>query len=987
MALGTEIGAVQYPLIKYATQVGWTYVNSETALQMRGGEEGLLLQETFLTQVQKLNPGIVHHARASELAKRLALVQPRIEGNLEAWEYLRGLKTVFVPEEKRERNVRLLADNWEDNVYHITDELRFYNGAHRIRIDVAFFINGIPVLLVEAKAATKLEGIAEALEQVRRYHREGPELMALIQVYTLTHLVQYYYGPTWSLSHKSLFNWRSDFPSPSQGEGPGVRVDFETLVKTFIHPQRLTRLLTDFILFTRKDDELSKVILRPHQMRAVERVVRRAADKEKQRGLIWHTQGSGKTYTMIVAAKQIIENPLFENPTVLMLVDRNELETQLFGNLASVGFGHIEVARSKRHLQELLANDRRGLIVSMIHKFDDIPANINTRANTFVLVDEAHRTTGGDLGNYLMAALPNATYLGFTGTPIDKTAYGKGTFVVFGRDDEKGYLDKYSIAESIHDKTTVPLHYTLAPNDLRVDRETLESEFLNLVEAEGMSDVEELNRILDKAVTLRNMLKNRERMERVAQHVARHYREVVEPMGYKAFLVAVDREACAWYKDLLDQHLPPEYSQVVYSPGHNDTPDLARFHLSSDKERAIRKAFRKPDELPKILIVTEKLLTGFDAPILYCMYLDKPMRDHVLLQAIARVNRPYEDDSGLHKSAGFVLDYVGIFENLEKALAFDSQDVKDVQRVVTDLELLKNQFQEMMKKAREEYLPVTAGYVGDKAAEQALAHFREEEIRHEFYKFFRELADLYEIISPDAFLYPFIDDYDQLSRMYRLLRSAYDSVFVDKELTRKTARLVQEHTRSGAIQDSLEVYEINENLLELLAEDDTPDTVKVFNLHKSIQNMVDQLGNQAPYLHSIGERAEAIVQAFQLRQQATQEALAALEELIREINLAERERAEMNLKPESFAIYWLLNRDSIPDAEWIARRMEDTFKKYPHWRTSSAQEREVKIALYGVLLADNDKAQKEGRDVKETSELTAIVEQIMKIAGRAGEDA
>ena len=245
-----------------------------------------------------------------------------------------------------------------------------------------------------------------------------------------------------------------------------------------------------------------------------------------------------------------MEEPLFENPTVLMLVDRNELEAQLFGNLASVGFGHVEVAQSKRHLQELLASDRRGLIVSMIHKFDDIPANINTRHNIFVLVDEAHRTTGGDLGNYLMGALPNATYIGFTGTPIDRPPTARAPSKSSGMDDPKGYLDKYSIAESIDDGTTVPLHYTLAPSELRVDRETLEREFLSLKEAEGVSDIEELNRILDKAVTLRNMLKNRDRMERVAAHVAEHYREVVEPMGYKAFLVAVDREACALYKEL-----------------------------------------------------------------------------------------------------------------------------------------------------------------------------------------------------------------------------------------------------------------------------------------------------------------------------------------------------------------------------------------------------------------------------------------------------
>jgi type I restriction enzyme R subunit len=363
------------------------------------------------------------------------------------------------------------------------------------------------------------------------------------------------------------------------------------------------------------------------------------------------------------------------------------------------------------------------------------------------------------------------------------------------------------------------------------------------------------------------------------------------------------------------------------------------------------------------------------------------MRDHVLLQAIARVNRPYEDEYSRAKPAGFILDYVGVFENLEKALAFDSQDVEEVQGVVTDLELLKIEFESMMGQAGEQYLPITEGFSGDKATEKVLSHFLDEDLRQAFYKFFRELADLYEILSPDAFLRPYIDDYDQLSRMYKVLRAAYDSVFVDTELTRKTAQLVQEHTYSGAIQDSLQTYEINENLLEVLAHDDTPDTVKVFNLLKSIQDLIARTAHQAPYLLSIGERAEAIIKAYQMQQQATQEALAALEELLREIVLAERERAEMNLKPESFAIYWLLNRDLTPNAEWIARRMEDVFNKFPYWRTNNAQEREVKIALIGVLLNENTQAKKDGREVKDTKDLVVLVDQIMRIAGRAGEAA
>ncbi len=343
-----------------------------------------------------------------------------------------------------------------------------------------------------------------------------------------------------------------------------------------------------------------------------------------------------------------------------------------------------------------------------------MPADINTRENIVVLVDEAHRTTGGDLGNYLLAALPNATYIGFTGTPIDNISRGKGTFKVFGMDDERGYLDKYSIAESIEDGTTVQLNYSLAPSDLLVDRETLDREFLNLAEAEGISDPEELDAILDRAVELKEMLKAPTRMEKVAQFVSQHFRENVEPMGFKAFLVAVDRPACAAYKKMLDKFLPPEYSQVVYSPAHNDDLDLKENYLSEEEEKKTRKAFLKKGILPKILIVTQKLLTGFDAPILYCMYLDKPMRDHVLLQAIARVNRPYEDEAGQVKPCGFVLDFVGIFEKLEKALAFDSDVVSSV---IQNIEVLRMLFQTYMQDVARPYLSLSKGW-DDKSKEK-----------------------------------------------------------------------------------------------------------------------------------------------------------------------------------------------------------------------------------------------------------------------------
>ncbi len=962
MSLRSEKQVVQKPLVRYAVEAGWTYLSPDEALRLRHAETSPLLYDIFIQKAQSLNPGIVDLLKAEDIAGRFIRVPPNIEGNLQAWEYLKGLKTVFVEAEKRERNLRLIDfNNPTRNVFHVTDEFSFTNGVHTIRLDVAFLINGIPIILIETKAATRLDGIAEGLDQVRRYHREGAELAALMQLFSLTHMIQYFYGATWNTSHKNLFNWKEE----SAGR------DFETLVKTFAALERVLRVLRDFILFTRKDDELQKVVLRPHQMRAAERALVRAHDPAKKRGLIWHTQGSGKTYTMITIAKRLVEESAFKNPTVLMLVDRTELETQLFGNLAAVGLGSVEVATSKERLKELLSNDTRGIIVSMIHKFNDIPAKINTRSNVFVLVDEAHRTTGGDLGNYLMGALPNATYLGFTGTPVDKTVYGKGTFKVFGVDDPQGYLDKYSIAESVEDGTTVPLYYSLAPNELRVNRDVLEKEFLQLAEAEGISDIEELNRVLDKAVNLKNMLKNRERVQRVAQYIAKHFKENVEPLGYKAFIVGVDREACCLLKEALNQYLPNEYSKVVISPGHNDPLELAKYHLSDEEEKAVRKAFIKAEALPKILIVTEKLLTGYDAPVLYCMYLDKPMRDHVLLQAIARVNRPYEDEkNSKRKPGGFVLDFVGIFENLEKALAFDS---KDVQSVIEGLDVLKTRFRERIAKGRSDYLPSVKGKTPDKAAEAALELFRDENKRQEYYGYFRELEDLYEILSPDPFLREFIEDYQKLADLYALLRSAYDNQGItDRELARKTAHLVQEHTQAGVIHEAVAIQEITPQTLRKIAESNQSDTVKVFNLLKSISKKVEDEAGKTPYLFTIGERAEAIIEAFKQRQVSTQEALKQLEELIKEINEAEREQAERGISGEAFATLWILKQGatSIDMAENVAKQMVGILKEYPHWHTSDEQSRKIRRRLYVLLEQANIK------DIPET------VEKIMSVIKR-----
>jgi len=575
---------------------------------------------------------------------------------------------------------------------------------------------------------------------------------------------------------------------------------------------------------------------------------------------------------------------------------------------------------------------------------------------------------------YLRDALPNASYLGFTGTPIDKTAYGRGTFKTFGGEDDKGYLHKYSIADSIADGTTLPLYYNMAPNELLVPHETLDKEFLSLADAEGLADIEHLNKVLDRAVNLKNFLKGKERIPKVAEFVAKHYTENVEPLGYKAFLVGVDREACAMYKHALDKFLPPEYSAVVYTGNNNDTAALKEFHMEEKKERQIRKAFTKLNEYPKILIVTEKLLTGFDAPVLYAMYLDKPMRDHTLLQAIARVNRPYENEQAeMVKPHGFVLDFVGIFDKLEKALAFDSDEIN---AIVKDIALLKGLFKNKMEQKMPAYLALVGGRFDDRDVDALIEHFRDPERRKEFFKEYKEVEMLYEIISPDAFLRPYIEPYATLSAIYDVVRKAYTKrVEVDRDFQRKTNALVQDHVGTYNVNAPLELVEINERTIELIKKKLGGDGTKVINLIKSIEKKAEAESDD-PFLIAMAERAKLVQESFENRQKDTAEALADLLALVQTNEDRKKEQAEKGFDGLTFFVYRTLLDAKVNDAEAVSRKIKTAFVAFPHWKTSEKELRELRAKVTFAIFAQVDDEMQVARLVDDLFTLLEKAERI-----------
>lgn len=929
----TEQKSVQERIIKYAIEAGWRYVPRSDS-DKRRGTEGIYKSELFYRDI--LNAKLREFNSWLPENYSFPIPTPKIEGNRQVLLALRGQSTAYDEKEKRERNVTVIDfSNTDSNTFEVADEFSISNSRYSNRQDIVFLINGIPVIDLECKNLITAEGVDKALDQIRRYHRESPELLAVEQGYLASEGIRLEYGVTWNTIRRNIFTWKGD----KVGE-------LENKIKTFFDIKHILNLVEKYIMFIEKDKELIKLVLREHQANAVEAVLARALREDATRGLIWHTQGSGKTFTMIKTAELLFKSNEADKPTVIMMLDRNELEDQMEKNLRAAGMQNVRRAETISDLIEILKTDYRGIVVTMIHKFRGMPADLNNRKNIFVLIDEAHRTTGSDLGTFVMAAMPNATFIGYTGTPIDKAQYGKGTFKTFGIHDAKGYLHKYSISESIEDGTTLPLYYSLAPNEMLVPKETLEREFLNLAEEHGIVDIEELNAVLERAVNTRSFLKGQGRIEKVGKFVAEHFKEYIEPMNYKAFLVAVDREACALYKKELDKYLPAEWSEVVYTSNNNDSELLKGFTHDEQKEKEIRRDFAKFGTNPKILIVTEKLLTGYDAPILYCMYLDKPLRDHALLQTIARVNRPYENEEmKMTKPHGFVLDFVGIFDKLEKALSFDSDEVN---AIVKDLSLLKDRFVKKLTEEAKPYFELLAGPFDDRLAGVLIEHFRDEEKRKTFFKLYNEIEMFYEIISPDAFLRPYIDSYMTLSSMYQVVRNAYaKQIHIDREFQKKTAELVQEHIQSSPIKLGTELIKLDEKGIEIIKEKNQPDEVKIINLIKSIQKLAEEKAND-PVLISVKERAETIMDAYSSRQMTTQEALKQL------LGLADNEakRNEEQQKEGISSVAWfirdVLSQEKIVDIQAV-KDLEAIINEYPEFAKSEKLTRDLRNDLYNRL--------------------------------------
>ncbi len=962
---------VQFPMVKHVAEVGWTVLTPAEAEAKRQGRANMLFLDDLEAKLVEFNSWLADD-QARAIVDTIEALPPTIEGNRDVLAWIRGERQWYDEVEKRHRPVQVVDfGNRDANSLVVTWEWQIEPLARKgNRADVMFVVNGLPVVIVEHKNPKDGGALDRAVKQLRRYEVETPELLAAPQLFNVTHLLDYWYGVTWNANRRFISKWKQ---TPDE--------EYRIAVQAFFEPTDFLRTLQHWILFYVEDGETRKSVLREHQRRAIDKIVARCADTSKTRGLIWHTQGSGKTFTLLTAARLILEDKdRFNNGTVILVVDRTELEGQLrewvdrlLGEMQKNDIA-VRRASTKAELQASLDADFRGLIVSMIHKFEEIKKNSSQRDNIYVFIDEAHRSVAKDLGSYLMAALPHATIVGFTGTPVGSSQSGSGSFQIFGLQDETGYLDRYSIKESIEDGTTLPIRYLMAPSTMTIPTEQLDNEFFNLAQSEDVTDVEELNRVLDRAVGMRAFLSADDRVERVAEFVANHFQENVDPLHYKAFLVAVDRETCAKYKVQLDRHLPAEWSEVVYSSNAADVvdrPKVAELQLSETREQEVRKSFKKPAEQPKILIVTDKLLTGYDAPVLYAMYLDKPMRDHVLLQAIARVNRPYVDAQGVQKRVGLVVDFVGVLRELQKALRFDSADLGGA---IEDLETMMVDLHQRIGKAAADYLQVDGKDSPDQQLEKIVyGKFIDPEARKTFFEDYKDIEALWEILSPSAELRDHIATYKRLSQLYAAVRNAYSETgsFLG-DLEYKTRRLLESTAEQEGLGRIAKVVTFDVATLEQLKGDDGPDEGKVYNLLRGLRKEMDDDPAKAVVLRALKERADQVIKNLEERKVTGMAAMDEIAALVVEKEEARKAAEQSGLSDIGFAVHWQLGRDEALnkvglDTLAVAREVETLLAKFPNWVENADEQRRLRLNLYKPVIKLPDEQRK------------AAVEQIMQV--------
>lgn len=943
-----EDNTIEKMLLMTLQKNGWKYIEAENLPRQY---DEVMVEPMVKEALIRLNPVIAEDpSRADEVIYKLRALIISTEAHDLVTRNEQFKKLIFEEnsfpfgENGRMVPIRFFGtmtpEDLDLNEYVVTNQWVYPSVENGKRLDIVLLINGFPIAIGELKTPVR-DAISwlDAAGDIHAYEKSIHRMFVPNVFNFATEGKCFRYG-----SVCMPINLWGPWHTPTN-KGEGTLAEVKISVEDMITPAKVMDIFQFFTIFaTDKKYRKYKIICRYQQYEGANLLVERVKAGYPKKGLIWHFQGSGKSLLMVFAAQKLRMIPELKNPTVVIVDDRIDLETQITATFNASDIPNLVSLATKDELIKFFKQDIRKIAITTIFRFGDVDGVLNERDNIIVMVDEAHRTQEGNLGEKMHAALPNAFFFGLTGTPINRV--DKNTFHTFGAEEDKsGYMSKYSFSDSIRDNATLPLNFEPVPVDLHVNREKLDEEFDALTDSLSEADRAELS----KRINMKAIMYDKKRIRKVCEHIANHFKTKIEPNGYKGQVVCYDRECCLLYKEELDKIMGPDASTIVMDTNNDKDDRYKAYRRDRDAEGKVLDRFRDPKDPLKLVIVTSKLLTGFDAPILQVMYLDKPMKDHNLLQAICRTNRVYDDG----KTHGLIVDYVGIFDDVARALDFDENNMR---RVITNIEEVKTQFPALMRKCLSYFMGIDRnvdGWEGLMAAQECIPTNKDKDA---FAADYRVLNRVWNALSPDNFLAPYKVDYLWLSKVYESVKPTDNrGGLIWATLGSKTMELVHQNLEVGEVHDDIDILHMDAELIDDFIEKqkDIKKTTKKVEI--DLVSKIRKHSNDPKFVQ-LGQKLEDLREKHEKGLVTSIEFLKLLLELAREAAQAEKEVVpEEEIDKGKAALTELFNGVKNTQTPVIVERIvndiDDIVKivRFPDWQDTTAGTQEIKKALRSII--------------------------------------
>ncbi len=927
---------------------GWSYIPAE---ELPREESDVLVEKHLREALIRLNPCIAETpSHADTVIYKLRALISTVRPHDLVTQNERFKKLVFeensFPFDKDGRSISIKFfdyDTPENNSFVVTNQWVYPQKVGGKRLDIVLLINGFPVAIGEMKSPVRpsiswMDGAGDILD----YEKSIPEMFVTNILNFATEGKCFRYGAI----NAPVTLWGPWYSNIPHEEGDLSKV--QKAVSSITRPEVFLDLFRYFTLFsTDKHNRKIKIVCRYQQYEGANLIVDRVKAGYPKKGLIWHFQGSGKSLLMVFAAQKLRMVKELNAPTVIIVNDRIDLSGQIFGTFSMADVPNLVPADTNAELIRLLKADSRKVIITKIFEFAQITEPINYRDNIILMVDEAHRTQEGDLGARMRNALPNAFFFGLTGTPINKL--DRNTFATFGAvEDRTGYMSRYSFADSVNDKATLPLHFEPVPVQLHVDQAAIDEAFSALADEAGLTE-EEKSKVAQR-VRMSAIMKDPDRIKAVCEHIAEHFMTKVNPNGFKAQVVCYDRECCVLYKKELDRLLGEATSTIVMDTNNDKADEYKEWRRTREEEAKVLDDFRDPNNPLQIVIVTSKLLTGFDAPILQVMYLDKPMKDHTLLQAICRTNRVYGQD----KTYGLIVDYVGIFDDVAKALSFDSEAVE---LIISNIESVKAKVPQLVATCIGFFPGVDRtrdDWEGLVAAQDCLPT---DAMKDKFGAQYRVLNRVWNALSPDNCLNPFKTDYKWLSKVYDSIRPTDErGKLIWAALGAKTLQLVHENISVQEVVSDEDILAMDAEIIEKFIQGDTSVNKKRRKMEIDLAAIIRKHPDDPRFI-ALGARMEKLREEHEAGLLTSMEFLKALLELAKDVAQAEKEvvpEDEIDKgKAALTSLFQTVKNDNTPViVERIVNDIDGIVKivRFPGWQNTSTGRKEVSKNLRDVIM-------------------------------------